>query len=120
MNKNEWDTERDHLQWIQNGLNCLILRNPLGSLCGYVGVPEDHKYYGCGWDDIDVCVHGGVTFADTMEDQIGNGLWWIGFDCSHCDDLTPALDKLGHRFGGVYKNFDYVIRETESLALQLA
>lgn len=35
-----WDGEPDKMQWTDpaTGLDCLIVRNTLGALCGYVGV----------------------------------------------------------------------------------
>ena len=36
----EWTDEPDKLQWVDEatGFDCLIVRNSLGALCGYVGV----------------------------------------------------------------------------------
>lgn len=60
-----WDNEPDKVQWIDpaTDLDCLAVRNPIGAWCGYVGVPNDHPYYGQPYDDIPVSVHGGLTFA---------------------------------------------------------
>jgi len=37
--------------------------------------------------------HGGITFSDKfkMDDfpKEYQSFWWIGFDCSHCNDLSP-------------------------------
>lgn len=41
---NEWDQEPDRKHWVQQGLDCLIVRNLMGALCGYVGVPPSHPY----------------------------------------------------------------------------
>lgn len=80
-----WQDEPDKAQWIDEatGLDCLIVRNDMGALCGYVGVPPDHPWHGVGYndcrndpqrcdgDDI-ICdcrpdqvvdVHGGLTFS---------------------------------------------------------
>lgn len=39
-----WNHEPDKKQWLdpETGLSCLIVRGPMGALCGYVGVSEDH------------------------------------------------------------------------------
>jgi hypothetical protein len=42
---NEWDNEPDRVEFESLGLPCLIVRNPFGALCGYVGVPEGHPWY---------------------------------------------------------------------------
>lgn len=61
----EWQDEPDKKQWRDEatGLPCLIVRNGSGALCGYVGVPRNHVYYGSDYDKVDVEVHGGLTFA---------------------------------------------------------
>lgn len=62
-----WDDEPDKKQWLDEatGLPCLAVRaSALGHWCGYVGVPVGHPAYGKGYADLDVTVHGGLTFAD--------------------------------------------------------
>jgi hypothetical protein len=60
-----WDNEPDKIQWQDEatGLPCLIVRGPVGALCGYVGVPSGHPLHGKDYDDARVDVHGGLTFA---------------------------------------------------------
>jgi hypothetical protein len=62
----------------------------MGALCGYVRVPENHpdadKYY----DDVQVEVHGGLTFGCKTKE----GGVWFGFDCAHGWDYVPRLDEL--------------------------
>lgn len=54
-----------------------------GHRCGYVGLPKDHIASIIGnCDDIPVQIHGGVTYAGLEDD----GLFWVGFDCSHTGD----------------------------------
>jgi hypothetical protein len=45
-----------------------MVRNRVGGLCGYVGVPGGHPFHGKGYDDLPVVVHGGLTFADRCAD----------------------------------------------------
>ena len=79
-----WDNEPDKIQWQdkETGLPCLIVRNKLGALCGYVGISAGHPlfevaYSGCclrenkckGYycdhsPESSIYVHGGLTFAD--------------------------------------------------------
>jgi hypothetical protein len=76
-----WEGEPDKAQWIDDvtGLDCLIVRNRMGALCGYVGVPPEHPWHGRGYNEClmqcgqDWCdhrpegvlqVHGGITFAE--------------------------------------------------------
>jgi hypothetical protein len=58
-------------------------------------------------------VHGGITFSDEFKE----GGYWYGFDCSHCDDLSPKYMEYGS--GGEYRDIEYVKSECASLAKQL-
>lgn len=142
--RGEWDGEPDKMQWTDDatGLPCLIVRHDrMGFLCGYVGVSEGHPAYGKGYSDVDVNVHGGLTFAgkcrpgDTEARGIchvpGPGepdhVWWLGFDCAHSGDYEPYKAKLAetkaifarHGFES-YRTVGYVRRECADLARQLA
>lgn len=141
----EWNNEPDKKQWQDKatGYPCLIVRSKItGALCGYVGVPPEHPMYKKDYSDIDVIdVHGGLTFsarcqegkdesvgichiADEGEDE--DDVWWLGFDCSHYQDLMPAFEThhvafntLTRGVDDVYRNMVYVKTEVESLAGQL-
>lgn len=137
-----WMDEPDKAHWVDEatGLDCLIHRGPLGALCGYVGVPRTHPFHGRDYDqvDVDVEVHGGLTYAalcqEDTEDE-GHGIchvplpgrdpevWWLGFDCGHSQDIIPGMlfmEGMGFESRGSYKDFDYVKAEVEKLARQLA
>ena len=84
-----WMTEPDKIQWVddETDLDCLIVRGPMGALCGYVGVPPEHPWhkrrYGDGryneegeWDDLAeqrgcpetiIDIHGGLTYTELSE-----------------------------------------------------
>ncbi len=118
--------EGDSKKWVYEGYTCLIKRSKyMGHLCGYIGLPPTHKLYKKHYDDIDVMVHGGLTFADFWEDERDN-LWYVGFDCAHYGDFQPGLAKLSPGYlrygldqGTTYKNMDFVTKECESLVDQL-
>lgn len=107
----EWFTEPPTDDFFAEGYRCEIKRhNSLGFLCGYVFVPEGHPDFGKHYDDVDVTVHGGLTYA--------NG-GCFGFDCGHAGDLTPAFENmLESSMGDVYRNMDYVRGQLRSLARQ--
>ena len=106
-----WQSEPDKMQWIDEGtdLDCLIVRGPGGSLCGYVGVMDGHLLFETAYNDdkfYDLDVHGGVTFTDLCQEQKkehgvchvpaagrSDHVWWIGFDCAHAWDYSPKFDK---------------------------
>lgn len=60
-----WRYEPDKVTWVDEstGLDCMIIRNPLGTLCGYVGVPPSHPYYKINYSG---CInrHAPLTFKD--------------------------------------------------------
>lgn len=129
----DWDGEPDKIQYQckETGLPCLIVRNRLGALCGYVGVTEEHPWFKRDYfHDIEklVEVHGGITYsAFCQEDEDGichipdegepDRVWWFGFDCAHYGDDYPK-DKPSSS-GSVYRNVEYVQGEILSMARQI-
>lgn len=70
-------------------LPCFVLRNsPVngGHFCGYVVLPPGHPWRNMSYDDIDVDVHGGLTFSGTLTDDSGVKHRVVGFDCAHWGD----------------------------------
>lgn len=139
-----WQAEPDKLQWIDEAtdLDCLIVRNRMGGLCGYVGLPPGHPLHGqADYMDIDVDVHGGLTFADSCHEEGAvessichvpfpgrpDNVWWLGFDCGHWMDLLPAMVAHEQALGFppvpgdyVYRDVAWVRAECARLAQQLA
>lgn len=133
-----WDSEPDLVEWRHNGAACLIVRGGSGSLCGYVGLPPTHKYWGRDYDAVQEqdAAHGGLTYAGECGGRICHvpqpgeihDVWWVGFDCSHAYDLAPCLQATLHRYGpprsslldGTYRDLEYVITCVEGLADELA
>lgn len=143
-----WVDEPDKAQWVDaaTGLPCLAKRNPRqGFWCGYVGVHRGHPWYGLGYNDVDVEVHGGLTYADAYDDDVErpieerichipapgepDDVWWFGFDCGHAFDLCPAMEARYREEmerawlpGGLqtrYCDLSYVQQECAELAKQL-
>ena len=95
-----WENEPDHAEWIQepSGYKCRIRRNEgTGTLCGYVGIPKEHRFWGISYEEshvelseIEVDVHGGFTYSAEGDD----GWWYFGFDTAHSDDFAPAIVEL--------------------------
>jgi hypothetical protein len=137
-----WTKEPDRKEWrTRSGLPGLIVRNHMGALCGYAAVPPGHPAHGEHYDKIEASAHGWLTFADKCHGPIchvpaagePDDVWWFGFDCAHCGDLTAsdiAMEKaypelrLGSRentpWTRSYKDIAYVSEEVEKLAEQLA
>lgn len=146
--KGPWQVEPDKAQWqdADTGFPCLIVRNGMGGLCGYVGVTKAHPLYGLTFCDDRVgdalSVHGGVTFTDrcqphdagedaraichAVEAGEDDDVWWVGFDCSHSFDYSPRLEATHRQVGSsrrfareVYRDWAYVLSECAALAAQL-
>lgn len=142
-----WNNEENKYSFYYKGCLCLILRNHLGALCGYVGVNSTNVFYQTE-PPMDLIVYGNITYAgygDTepigspwfqrpIADAEGKTLWWVGFTCSYSDDFCPALaENIKHRvapdapylpasMGGVageYKDIFFVINELVNLVDQI-
>jgi hypothetical protein len=134
MGAGPWDSEPDKAQWIDEAtdLDCLVVRNSMGALCGYVGVPPGHPWHGRTYypGPIDVEVHGGLTFSNFCQEGAGEGhgvchvpepgrpdnVWWLGFDCAHAGDVVPTLRLFP---GDQYRTFSFVQGECARLAAQI-
>lgn len=72
-----------------NGYRGLIQRGG-ASVCAYLGLPKDHPLAGADVDEIDLPVHGGLTFASWGDGEGGweKDLYWIGWDYGHLGDIN--------------------------------
>lgn len=131
-----WMREPDRVEFKFAGFDCLLQRSPMSyAWCGYVGLPKGHPYYGKSYneDGIDVRVHGGLTYSEECRGAICHEtdgediLHWLGFDCCHYNDLAPGLycrkdvpfEFMRKILSGQYKDLDYAMAQTKSLAEQL-
>lgn len=127
-----WDNEPDKAHWIdgKTGLDCLIVRGPMGALCGYVGVPVGHPFFEQDYSELNITVHGSLTFADACQPEVDEArgvchpaeaaandtVWWLGFDCAHHNDLSPGCTYVFD--DSIYRDFDFVVEQVTSLAGQ--
>ena len=141
------DHEPDRAQWVDQdtGLDMMIIRHLSGGhWCGYVGVPSGHPAHGVEYRSgllNEIEVHGGLTFSEAChpneegaDPPVGvchipgpgrpDPVWWLGFDCAHCNDLSPGFHAkmklmgfLGE--GDTYRDLAYVVVECQHLARQL-
>ena len=84
-------------------LRKIDLQHIPGWINGYVTVPKGHPTETLHYDNVDVQVHGGLTYSSELD----NG-WTFGFDTAHLDDDKPEI-----------QNEDYVWKETMSMLEQL-
>lgn len=113
----EWPKKEDTLKIFKaSGFKCAICKNPgMGNINGYVLIPKEHPDCGKGYEDIDVSVHGGLTFG--QKDTSGG--CWYGFDTAHAGDFIPGM-PLGFNNPSTetHWDIDMVQQETERLAEQ--
>lgn len=69
---------------------------------GYVLIPENHPLHGKDYEEIDVIVHGGLTFSKLVDsgmieswglDTEDEGKWCVGFDTAHFGDTLSKWSK---------------------------
>ena len=105
----------------QAGYKAEVVASPMGHRCGYVTLPTGHPCEGKDYNDIDVDVHGGLTY--------GNGAKF-GFDCAHyydkrdesiiSEEYRKVYEMYPPMFGdGEVRTLEYCIEECERLAAQL-
>jgi hypothetical protein len=113
-----WKAEPDHKAFDSSGYGCEIKRVPgLGSLCGYVGIPQAHPWYGLHTDarvtpldDLDVTDRTSVIdlFLESIGEhadgrvRLGMALdvhWGITFAGHMPDDDAPGIWRFGFDCG---------------------
>lgn len=134
-----WTLEPDKAVWVDEdtNLDCMIVRNLMGALCGYVGMKPDTRLYGLSYDEVNFLidsnslenVHGGLTYGAQCNGLLichapdpgcPDHVYWLGFDCLHAFDGCPGYKQDNFwPEDRKYRNFAYVKREVESLAQQL-
>lgn len=109
------------------GFKWIVRHNGIGYRCGYVLLPDSHKWYNVDYDNIEnISVHGGLTYA-RREVHDNETYWVVGFDCAHAGD-APDPTLTPERLAGLHyissyatvKDTEYVRRECEHLCQQLS
>lgn len=130
-----WTDEPDHSEFRHLGLPCMVHRGPSGAWCGYVAVPLGHPWHSVHEMKIDADVHGGLTYGNKCQGSIchipkegeSDDVYWLGFDCAHCDDITPSDTTRAERdpeypsmrgYGARYRSMEFAKSETIRLAAQ--
>jgi hypothetical protein len=69
---------------------------------GYVLIPKNNPLHGKHYDEINVDVHGGLTFSELLDsemieswklDKEDEGKWCVGFDTAHYGDNLSKWTK---------------------------
>jgi hypothetical protein len=121
----EWEKEPDRKNFEYRGYSCIIKRNPLFFLCGYVAIPDFNENE----DEYlleNVFPHGGITFSEypcgnylPLYNSIGQKLYWVGFDCAHASDMVPGWMGIQNMDRMIYRNMAYVEKEIKNMVDQI-
>ena len=123
-------------EFMHKGLKCVVLFGNSGTRNGYVGITEDHPYYGKDYHEVDhLEVHGGLTYSSNGSKlyPVESDLHWFGFDCAHWgdgNDMDKAIEYFPEQKeslilmrhydeGDAPKSLEYVENECKKLAEQL-
>jgi len=81
----EWLNEPDKITWTdpETGYSCIVLRGPVGSFCGYVGVPIYHPAYGLSYN------------GSTQHDHDQRSDAFLKALRNNVDKSKPFLDRIG-------------------------
>lgn len=60
----------------------------------YVEIPKENKLYEKDYDEIDIVVHGGLTYSEDYLTGIKKNSWFIGWDYAHFGDYIYYQVKL--------------------------
>ncbi len=87
---------------------------------GYVVIPEGHPSYGKHYDEIDVDIHGGLTYGGLVTyfqlskmddlDESDVGGWLVGFDTAHSGD-----DEINWPESRVKEEAEYLERQLREI-----
>ena len=83
----------------------------------YIRIPEKHSCYEKEYDEIDIDVHGGLTFSDYelyTENNTELEGWFIGWDYMHYGDNIGTLDN-GYKW-----TTEEIAKEVRDVCFQLA
>lgn len=56
----------------------------------YIEIPRGSKLFRKDYNDIDISIHGGLTYADDHLQDIKKDTWFIGWDYAHLGDYFGA------------------------------
>jgi len=75
--------------WVEGEFPACIRITGMGTLCGYIGVPPSHPWYGKSYNDVEAECHGGLTYS-------GHETWGHPAYISYLESRQSALmeDKV--------------------------
>lgn len=106
---------RDLMEGVYRGYKYVVRQigdSDISWLCGYVILPENHKFFGVDYDELSIIkCPGGITFNGYLLDVDGGDseVYAIGFDC---------MNRYGLDVNDVKAWCIHIIEQLESVALK--
>lgn len=70
--------------------------------CAYIMIPQNNKYFEKDYEEIDINVHGGLTYSNCYlpfeTRNSDNKSWYIGWDYAHHGDYAGYEEKIPKEF----------------------
>lgn len=85
-----WLDEPNRKEFTHSGLNCLILRGPVGSLCGYVAVGKDHPFHGVWYGG---CTKGCNPKPEVLREILGHP---VPKSMQEWNEKHPRCEEFSH------------------------
>ena len=87
----------------------------------YIEIPKGHLLYAKNYNEIDIDVHGGLTYSDNHLQILENGNWFIGWDYAHFYDYMPLYDEIIDESGIKLKKWttEEIIEECKDVIEQI-
>ena len=90
----------------------------------YVRIPENHRYYKKDAEEIDIDVHGGITYSCDylyIENNQKMEGWFIGWDYAHLGDYAGYEEKLPKELqtGGKKWRTEEIFKDVKAVCYQL-
>lgn len=93
----EWEKEPNRLEWEYCGFKCLILRTDrMKHLCGYVGLPKWHPYYGKNYNQCLIGCGGKISDIPPLAER-----GFSQYQCVFDERDHPSLERVIRVHGGL-------------------
>lgn len=93
--------------------------------CAYIMIPQNNKYFLKDCEEIDIDVHGGLTYSDEYlpfeTKRNDNKAWYIGWDYAHYGDYMGYEEKVPKDFrnGGKKWTTEEIKREVRKVCYKI-
>jgi hypothetical protein len=86
----------------------------------YVNLPKNHSHFNVGYDDLPVCVHGGLTYAHKTVRGSSKKGWWVGWDYAHSGDYSGYLPTNERKWTTeeIFEHVKSVIKQLRKLKVR--